>query len=198
MSTTWTPGPDDELDLADLAATDAWLDAVASRTGGADPLAAQLIGWLDRIDDEHQPAPAVEIVAAAADVAPVVDLRSPSGTSRRKPRRALAAVAILSVTTLAGAGVAAASPGTPLYPVHRVVFGAADQQALDRASSLLDQSAAIITSAQVTGQISASQRAAATRLLGQAAGLLDHAPASSHQATLERRLQGPRLLWRRS
>ena len=190
MSTTWTPGPDDELDLADLAATDAWLDAVASRTGGADPLAAQLIGWLDRIDDEHESVPAVEIAAAAADVAPVVDLRSASGASRRMPRRALAAVAILSVTTLAGVGVAAASPGTPLYPVHRVVFGAADQQALDRASRLLDQSAAIITPAQASGQISASQRAAATRLLGQAAGLLDHAAASSHRATLERRLQG--------
>jgi hypothetical protein len=190
MTGTWTPGPDDEFDLAELAASDAWLDAVASRTAGSDPLAAQLVAWLDRIDEEHEPPGADGADAAASELAPVVDLRAASGAGRRMPRRAFAAVAILSAATLAGAGVAAASPGTPLYPVHRVVFGAADQQALDRASRLLDQAAAIITPAQAAGVISADDRAAAARWLGLSAGLLDHASASSRRAALERRQAG--------
>src|SRR3954454_11110293 len=111
MSTTWTPGSDDDFDLADLAATDAWLDAVASRAGGSDPLAAQLVAWLDRIDEEHTPEASDVGLPAAPGLAPVVYLRSASGAARRMPRRALAAVAILSATTLAGVGVAAASPG---------------------------------------------------------------------------------------
>ena len=107
---TESDDPRDELDLSELAATDALLDSVAQRSPQTDPMGAELVAWLDAIDDGY--------VSAEPAGAEVVDLRS----VRRLRGRAIAAVAVLGVASLAGAGVAAASPGSPLYPVHRVVF----------------------------------------------------------------------------
>jgi hypothetical protein len=106
-----------DLDLAALAETDAWLDQVARRTPDAhDPLATGLASWLDGIDDEYVPE---SVALPPTGITPPVGIRS----GRRYRGRALAAVAVLGAASLAGVGVAAAAPGSPLYPVHRVVFG---------------------------------------------------------------------------
>jgi hypothetical protein len=178
-------GDGDDVDLMDIAETDAWLDQVAGRSAAlSDPLALALVSWLAGIDAEHVPAEAAlpETDLGSIDLTEPVDIRS----GRRYRSRAMAAAAILGATSLVGAGVAAASPGSPLYPVHRVVFGLAHPKhsALDHASALLDRANEIITSAQQHHRLTASDQAKAGQLLAQAGSALSDAPRGARRDAL--------------
>ena len=106
------------LDLGDLARTDALVEAIAGRTPPAgDDLAAALVDWLDGIDQEFQAL----VAPAPLTVRPLEDAPS----RRRRKAALLTAAAVFAVA--AGTGVAAASPGSLLYPVHRSLFGAVDE-----------------------------------------------------------------------
>lgn len=75
------------------------------------------------------------IAVADAELAPVVPLRSRRAL-RRSAVTAAVAAAVLSVSGVAAAGFSGV--GTPLYPLHKAIFGpTASQQALDRAEKFI-------------------------------------------------------------
>jgi hypothetical protein len=163
--------------LAELDATSTLLDAVAARrTTEADPLAAALIAWLDEIDTEYRPV-YPDVLAAFATVP------TPRQSHRRRHLIMLAAAVTISVA--AGTGVAAASPGSLFFPVHRALFGPAAplNDPLEQGSELLDQVQTAITSAH--GQpLTTTQVATATLQLGQAIDVLISASPSSRRTAL--------------
>ena len=190
----------DPVDLEQVAATDAMLDQIAHRTPPAgDRLASNLARWLDRIDAEHHfdqvpltpsVTRALDRASAAADsVAPKLAVTI-AGPGRRR-RRLAVAVAGASVVALAGTSVAAASPGSILYPVRQAMFGETTpvQSALNAASQALDQAETIIVAGARRHAISASDAVKARGLLGRAADLIEPAPTSALRSELLLRRQ---------
>ncbi len=176
-----------------LALSDAYLDTVAARTPSpGDELAGTLTAWLDQIDEDFTalPAPAVLAIALGSldatdlDAAPTASVRQlAAGTHRRRRMATLAAAMAIAA---AGTGVAAASPGSLLYPVHQKLFGPVVPRPdpLDIASGLLDRVQGLTQAAGNKQHIRSDQATAAQNLLGQALGLLNSAPSSARRTAL--------------
>lgn len=96
-----------------------------------DPLLALLQSLRADVDSD---AP-LTVPVTGPDLAPVIPLRS-SRMLRRSAITAAVAAAVLSVSGVAAAGFSGA--GTPLYPLHKAIFGpTASQQALHRAEKFV-------------------------------------------------------------
>jgi hypothetical protein len=139
-----TPTPDEpSIDLAVLAADDRVLDDLG-RGGPApagDPVAALLAGWRADLDDDTGSAP-------PADVDPTRPVPPVSVAARRRPSRVRWIVAAAAAVLLAGAGLVVgagdATPGSPLWPITRVVYPqradtAAAEHAIARARRAAEQ-----------------------------------------------------------
>lgn len=156
-------------DFAAVTASDAWLDAVSrSEPPPGDPLAAALADWLAELSADYTAIPVPRRVAR----------RSVSGAA------AFAAAVVL----FAGAGTAAAVPGSP---IHDVIFGHArthhspapvNDGAARRA---LAQAAGIIEAAQHTGEITPAEHNEASRLLASAAGAIGQLPIGADRTSLD-------------
>lgn len=150
-----TPSPDEpSIDLAVLAADDRLLDDLGH--GGTapdgDPVAALLAAWRADLDDDSglaQPAdrdddsgPAQPADADPTRPVPVVSVPA------RRPSRVRWIVAAAVAVLLAGAGLVVgasdATPGSPLWPITRVVYPehadtAAAEHAITRARRAAEQ-----------------------------------------------------------
>jgi len=167
-------GPVGDDDIRELLASDVLIDRIAERTPPEeDALAADIVAWLDEIDADYR-APASIAAPASRDTL----------AGRRTGRRRLVVAAACAAVVLAGTGVAAASPGSFLYPAHRVLFGGQGDSQLDAASGDLDQAAAIIRAAQVRNGISAGDKERAQVLLQDAYHLLADMSGSSRRSQL--------------
>ncbi len=183
-----TPDPR-PASLADLDATDAWLDAVARRTPPLDDeLAGALVSWLDRIDEGLVSLPVVVLTPLADRAgAPADACAEPLRLDRlTRRRRRIAVFAAVSVLAVAGTGVAAASPGSLLYPVHQKLFGtvAVVPDPLDQAGALLGQAQGFIDAAKPSHHLGVDRAANVRSLLAQALGILKTVRPSERRTTL--------------
>jgi hypothetical protein len=149
----------DSEDLAQVAADDAWLDAVSA---GAAPSAD-----LELVLQWRQ-----ELMAAPVPAQGPNTLRATRGGRRTGVLVGAAFVAVVAMT-----GTAAALGGStgPLAPVHRVLFGhdtSKDKPALARVRVLVEQAAARISEGRRSGGIEPKERAAISAQLDEAQALL--------------------------
>jgi hypothetical protein len=175
------PALDDLYDLRDLRESEAWLHAAGrGALDQDDQLGTGFRALLRGLDHEVAllaPLPeSVEIALFEALSGRAVPAGHPTPESRpaarsrggRQVRRGVL-VAGVTATLVAGvAGVAAASPGSWLYPVRQTVLGqsaSATPDELDAASHVLDLIESDITAAQDAGGIrDATREDLATRL----------------------------------
>jgi len=168
-------GPGGLHDIADIADTDAWLDAVSRREApDGNPLAAALSTLLADADREYRP---------------IVSMPDVARPRNRGGRTAFAAV--VTAGLLVTAGTAAAQPGTA---VHRLLFGhhahssTSRSDVASRANALLDQAASLIDAAQ-PGALSDENARQVADLLAQAHRLIAALPDHTARAQLLARLR---------
>ena len=187
----WRNDLPDPIEFEQVGDSDTLIEQIAHRNPPpGDVLAADLSRWLDRLDAEphasHEPA------TLTADPRREGQQSGGGGTHSRTRsgapgrRRLVVATAVASVLALASTGVAAAAPGSFLYPAHRVIFGGqgADERLLAEATQYLDQVQKIIVTAQGRSGPVAGDLATARQLLKSAAGLLAQAPSSQARSGL--------------
>ena len=181
----------DPIEFEQIAASDTLIEQIAHRyPPPGDPLAADLARWLDRLDAELHASqlpgtcPGDSRLEATQSRSSATPSRVRAGAAAR--RRLVVATVAASVLALAGTGVAAAAPGSFLYPAHQVIFGgpSADERLLADATKSLDQAQKIITTARGQFVPSAGELAKARELLTGASSLLAEAPASAPRTAL--------------
>jgi hypothetical protein len=106
--------------------------------------------------------------------------------ARRVSKRVLIPALAALLLSSASAGVAAADAGSPLYPLHLVLFGDTqpDQTELDRANALLDQAAIIVSRGQERHGLTSGELSSARHLLAESSGVFSPLPASARRTQL--------------
>ena len=154
--------------IAEVNAADDWFGAIASRrVGPTDELALGLVALLDRIDVDYAPP----VVIGSPAVAPVVSIRG----RRSHLRRLAAGTAAVATIGALGIGVAAATPGSSLYTVHRAIFGDSRELAdgTTAARHALNSAETIVARGREAGGLTEPQRRAASMLVATAQDSLD-------------------------
>lgn len=131
------------VDLATIAADDAVLDVVGRGESGpdADQMTAMLLAWRSEIadgDDDVDGNAELIRTALASDGTPATALAMRSYISRRLLSAAAAVVVVAGLATGIAAGSNYADPGSPLWPLTKVLYPEraevrAAEHAIDRA-----------------------------------------------------------------
>lgn len=175
-----TGGTREEWEMGDLGTielleSEAWFDSVGSGSVEAnDELATALVALMAAFDADFAPVADVE-----QRVGGVVTRETMPRSRRALVSRITAGVACATVLLGGVAGVAAASPGSPLYRVHVAIFGDSDDHG-DRtraADKSLTKAEIIIAAGVAHHGVTSAQRHSASALIESArvalAGLRD-------------------------
>ncbi|MBI1378509.1 MAG: hypothetical protein GC157_13645 [Frankiales bacterium] len=202
----------DVFDLRELAESDAWFDAAASGAlGPADPLGpavGSMLGQLERelaalapVDgatvtallDAFQEGVREQAAASADTGEPAAEraARRPRRTPVQRLRRHLLVAGTATALVVAASGVAAAAPGSFLFPLHEVVFGgaAADGAAgvdLAMIEHQLDVVEVRIVEAQQAGGVADDVRGTIVRRLGVLHPIVEAVPGDAGDALRSR------------
>ena len=155
---------DDLYDLDDLLSSDAWFDsAAAGRLDDNDPLGHTVNALLGRLDREVANLAPLEPATEAAVLTSLRErtnaVSTPATRHRQGRNHVSRSIIVLGITTtlITGiAGVAAASPGSWLYPVRQVATGqsgSSTPEDLATAAHILDLVEVDIEAAQRAGGI---------------------------------------------
>jgi hypothetical protein len=173
-------------DLRDLQDSDAWFsDAASRRLASNDPLSPAVVAMLDRLDRELNSLPPVDRTTVTALIG-ALSSPGPAHSSgahlpqwaARHARRNVIVASVAGAMLVAAGGVAAASPGSFLYPVRQVALGAPPTTApvdLSGVESELNRIEVRIAEAQQLGGITESSRTALTQRMAAIHEVLDHA-----------------------
>lgn len=181
-------------DLRDLQDSDAWFTDAASRSlGTSDPLSPSVVAMLERLDRELSSLAPLD---RSTVTALITGLNEPRPTTRaerrtgrgaaRHARRNLVVVGVTGALLVAAGGVAAASPGSFLYPVREATLGSVQEQPvpedLSGAASELNRIEVRIGDAQLAGGITESARTALVRRMGDVHAALEQATGDQADA----------------
>lgn len=186
-------------DLLAVDADDLLLDRIAHGVAVPDPdeLAGLLGSLRDALHSSDTPLPALDVPPAPEsdeEQRRAARRRTRARGGRVSRRVAVAASAVSVVVSLGGVAAAyPASPGAPLWGLHKVVvivFGGDSAAGLVRAQDAVAQAQRAVAAAQIVGSVSMQQRVEIAELIGAAGAdirdVTDSNAANSMRKTLRR------------